>query len=27
MMQVDKEYVEDLTPEKVDALLDKLRSD
>ena len=27
MMQVDKEYFENLTPEKVDALLDKLRSD
>ena len=27
MMQVDKEYFEDLTPEKVDALLEKLRSD
>jgi len=27
MMQVDKEYFEDLTPEKVDALLDKLRRD
>jgi len=26
-MQVDKEYFENLTPEKVDALLDKLRSD
>jgi NADH-quinone oxidoreductase subunit E len=27
MMQVDKEYFENLTPEKVDALLEKLRSD
>jgi NADH-quinone oxidoreductase subunit E len=27
MMQVDKKYFEDLTPEKVDAILDKLRGD
>jgi len=27
MMQVDKDYVENLTPEKVDQILDKLRND